>query len=380
MDALTVGDGRLTIGGDGSVKASSMRKTAKCAVIGAGWWATSAHIPALKKHPSAELVAIQSRDIEKARRIARDFKVANACTTTEEVLALRGIDGVIISSTPNVHYVQARAALERELHVLIEKPMTLRAIESEELVALAERNGLHFLVSCPWHYTAHTLEARRLIQTGALGRLKMISVLMTNFVLGLYSGLPWDEIFGRNPTLQNSARPYCTPSHSSYSDPAIAGGGQIYSQVSHVAAHLGFLTGRNPVSVFAQFDNDSTAVDVYNTLNLKLEDGTLVSVASTGATPHSKRNYELRIYGTKGVLLMELWKGKMEYHLFDGDVKRYPDLPEAQIYPMFAPAENFVDVILGRAENGSPARLGHYAMQIIEAACESARSGSKIKL
>lgn len=77
---------------------------------------------------------------------------------------------------------------------------------------------------------------------------------------------------------------------------------------------------------------------------------------------------------------MELWKGKMEYHLFDGEVKRYPDLPEAQIYPMFAPAENFVDVILGRAENGSPARLGHYAMQIIEAACESARSGSKIEL
>lgn len=380
MDALPVGDGTLTIGGDGSVKASSRRKTARCAVIGVGWWATTAHIPALKRHPAAELVAIQSRDAGKARRIARHFEVTNACTTMEEVLAIGGLDGVIISSTPNVHFAQAHAALRQGLHVLIEKPMTLKAAESEELVALAERNGLHFLVSCPWHYTAHTLEARRLIQTGALGQMKMISVLMTNFVLGLYSGLAWDEIFGRNPTLQNSARPYCTPSHSSYSDPAIAGGGQIYSQFSHVAAHLGFLTGRSPVSVFAQFDNAGTAVDVYDTLNLKLEDGTLVAVASTGATPHTKRNYELRIYGTKGVLLMELWKGKMEYHLFDGEVKRYPDLPEAQIYPMFAPAENFVDVILGRAENGSPARLGHYAMQIIEAACESARSGSKIEI
>lgn len=380
MEATTVGDGTLTLADGCATKASSPKKTVKLAVIGAGWWGATAHIPALKQHALAELVAIQSRDVEKARRLARHFGVAYAGATVDEILGLSGIDGVIISSTPNVHYVQARAALERGLHTLVEKPMTLKASESKELVALAEKKGLHFLISCPWHYTSHTLEARRLIQSGVLGQTKMISVLMTNFVLGLYQGLPWSEIFGSNPTPENSAQPHCTPALSSYCDPVVAGGGQIYSQISHVAAHLGMLTGRDPVSVFAQFDNAGTAVDVYNTLNLKLEDGTLVSVASTGATPHIERNYELRIYGTKGFLSMELWKGKMEYHLFSGESKRYPDLPESQIYPMFAPAENFVDVILGRAENGSPARLGHYAMRIIEGACESARTGNKVTL
>jgi len=78
--------------------------------------------------------------------------------------------------------------------------------------------------------------------------------------------------------------------------------------------------------------------------------------------------------------LMELWKGKMESHLFDGQVTRYPDLPEADIYPLFAPTENFVDVIFGRAENGSPARLGLCAMRLIEAGCESARTKSSISL
>ena len=59
---------------------------------------------------------------------------------------------------------------------------------------------------------------------------------------------------------------------------------------------------------------------------------------------------------------------------------RYPDLPEADIYPLFAPTENFVDVILSRAENGSPARLGLSAMKVIEAACESARTHSSVTL
>lgn len=355
-------------------------RTVKCAVIGAGWWGTAAHVPALKHHPLAELVAVQSRDAAKARKTARDFDATHACATVEEVLAVPGLEAVIISSTPNAHYLQARAALERGLHVLIEKPMTITVAEAEELVALAESKRRHFLISSPWLYTARVREARRLIQSGALGRLKMISVLHSNFTAGLYRGLPWAEVFGRNPTRQNSSHPYCTPGRQSYSDPAVAGGGQIYCQVAHIAALLGFLTGCNPVSVFAQFDNDGTGVDVYNMLNLKLDDGTLVSVASTGATPDSERSCEFRLYGTGGLLLMELWKGTMQFHPFQGEVVRYPDLAEAEIYPMFAPAENLVEVILGRAENGAPAWLGLYGMKIIQAACQSARTGENVKI
>jgi predicted dehydrogenase len=361
------------------IKRVAMRSV-KCAVIGAGWWGTAAHIPALKNHPLAELVAVQSQDAAKARKTALDFGATHACVTVEEVLAVDGLEAVIISSTPNAHYAQARAALERDLHVLIEKPMTIKVSEAEELVALAESKRRHFLMSSPWLYTARTREARRLIQAGALGRLKMISVLHSNFTVGLYRGLPWAEIFGRNPNRQNSANPYCTPHRQSYSDPAVAGGGQIYCQVSHIAALLGFLTERSPVSMFAHFDNDGARVDIYNTLNLKLEDGTLVSVASTGATPDSERSCEFRLYGTRGLLIMDFWKGTMEFHPSQGEVRRYPALAEADIYPMFAPAENLVDVILGRAENGSPASLGLYSMRIIEAACQSARTGENVRV
>ena len=119
------------------------------AIVGAGWWGTAAHIPALKDHPDAAVVAVQSRSLDKARKIAADFGVPHACTTVDEVLAIDGLDAVVVSSTPNVHYAHAKAALARGKHVLIEKPMTITVAESEELVDLAQRNGLQFLVSCP---------------------------------------------------------------------------------------------------------------------------------------------------------------------------------------------------------------------------------------
>jgi predicted dehydrogenase len=263
---------------------------------------------------------------------------------------------------------------------LLEKPMTLTAAEAEELQKLAERKKLELLISCPWHYTPHSVEARRLIRSGALGKIKMISVLMTNFTLGLYQGKPWNQIFGDNATGQNAAAPYMTPGLHSYSDPSIAGGGQIYCQVSHVAAHLNFLTGGRLSEVFARFDNGGTQVDVYDALSLKLDDGTLVSVASNGATMPSERNYEVRIYGEEGMLLLELWKGTMAWHNRRGEVKSYPDLGENEIYPMFAPAENFVDVMAGKAANGSPGSTGVFAMQVIEASIASAKERRNIVL
>ena len=348
--------------------------------MGAGWWATTAHIPALKRHPLAEVVAVQKRNPAEARKVADDFGIPVACSTMEEVLAVPGLDAAIISSTPNAHYAQARAALERGLHVLIEKPMTITAKEAEDLVELAEKRKVQFLVSCPWHFTAHAIAARKLIQSGALGPIKMISVLMTNFTDGLYKALPWEKAFGDHPPEPNSPQVYLKPGQTSYSDPKVAGGGQIYCQVSHAAAYLGFLTGQQPSEVFARFDNGDTAVDVYDTLNLKLDGGTLVSLASTGATMLSKRNYEVRVYGAKGMLLLELWKGTMEFHDLNSKVQRQPDIPEADLYPMYAPAENLVDAVLGRAPNGSPATLGLFSMKVIDAACQSARENKNIRI
>src|SRR5665213_1574423 len=342
-------------------------KRIRIGIIGAGWWATFAHIPALKSHPQAELVAVQSREKAKAEKIAGDFRVKYACTTVQEILAIKELDAVIVSSTPNVHYAQARAALESGRHVLIEKPMTFSVDEARELVETAAQKNLQLLVSCPWHFTPHGIEARRLIRSGALGEIKMISMLMTNPIEKLLRGI------NTSPT-HSMDNVYVEPRKGSYSDPAIAGGGQIFCQVSHAAAYLTFLTGLRPAEVYARFDRDGSPNDIYNALTVTLENGALVTIASTGATPLSERHYEVRLFGGKAILQLELWRGTMTLIDFAGQRTEFTPLAENEIYPCQSPALNFVDAILGKIPNGSPGELGLASMEIIEAACESAQT------
>lgn len=348
-------------------------KKIRIGVIGAGWWATFAHIPAIKSHPQAELVAVQSRERAKAERIAHDFGARHACTSVGELLALEGIDAVVVASTPNVHFVQTKAVLNSGLHVLLEKPMTFISNQARELVELAARRRLHLVMSCPWHYTRHGIEARHLIRSGELGEIKMISVLMTNPIEKLLRGINTSPTHG----LENV---YVEPRPGSYNDPTIAGGGQIYCQVSHAAAYLTFLTGLRPAEVFARLDRDGSPNDIYNALTVTLENGALVSLASTGATPLCERNYEVRVFGSKAILRLELWRGTMTMIDFADRRIEFKPLAKEEVYPSQSPALNFIEAILGKAANGSPGELGLASMEIIEAACESAQTGRNEKI
>jgi predicted dehydrogenase len=341
----------------------------KCGVIGAGWWATFAHIPALLRHPNATLIAIQKRNKKEAQKVADDFGVPIACTTAGELLAIEGLQAVVVSSAPNLHFEHASAALTSGKHVLIEKPMTLTVSQAVELVNIARNRGTQFLISCPWHYTAHASEAQRLVRNGDVGEVRMISVLMTNPISHLLRG---------NGTHPTHGTPYIHPREGTYSDPRVAGGGQIYTQVSHAAAYLTFLTGARPTEVFARFHNDDEALDIYDGLNLQMDDGSIATIASTCATNLERRDFEVRVFGTKGMLFLDLWRESMEFVPLIGGPHHYPDLPEDAIYPHEAPALNLVDSIRDPRSNRSPATLGVAAMEVIEAACLSARNGNNV--
>lgn len=346
-----------------------MRDKIKCGVIGAGWWATFAHIPALLGHPDAELIAIQKRDREQAQKVADDFGIPIACSSASELLAIDGLQAVVVSSSPHLHYEHASAALALGKHVLIEKPMTLTVAEAQDLVETAQRNGTQFLISCPWHYTTHAREAQRLVRNGDLGKVRMISVLMTNPISHLLRG---------NGTQPTHGTPYMNPCEGTYSDPRVAGGGQIYAQVCHAAAYLTFLTGARPTEVFARFHNDGEALDIYDALTLQMDDSSIVSLASTGATSLGRKDFEVRVFGTKGMLFLELWSGKMQFVPLVGHPENYTDLPEDEIYPQQAPVLNLIDSIRNPDANLSPATLGVAAMEVIEAACVSAKQGNNV--
>jgi len=94
----------------------------------------------------------------------------------------------------------------------------------------------------------------------------------------------------------------------------------------------------------------------------------------------TERNYEVRVFGSKAILQLELWRGTMTLIDFADKRTEFKPLNEREIYPERAPALNFIDAILGKAPNGSPGELGLASMEVIEAACESAQTNRAEKI
>jgi predicted dehydrogenase len=104
--------------------------------------------------------------IEAARELAPDVaSFDNATAMLDSGL----IDLVVISTPPNSHHAWAKAALERGIHVVLEKPMALTVDECDELIALAADSGLLLVVYQNRRYDQDFVTMAALIHSGAIG-------------------------------------------------------------------------------------------------------------------------------------------------------------------------------------------------------------------
>jgi predicted dehydrogenase len=79
------------------------------------------------------------------------------------------LDLVVISTPPNSHYAWAKEALQRNIHVVLEKPMALRAEECDELMALAAQKDLLLVVYQNRRFDADFVTMSRIIREGLIG-------------------------------------------------------------------------------------------------------------------------------------------------------------------------------------------------------------------
>lgn len=93
------------------------------------------HLKNLLEIKSAECSGIFDIDIEKAQSTAEEFKVKHFSSLED---LFKCSDGIIISTTTSNHYEVGKLALESNLHIFIEKPITSTVHEAEELIELAK--------------------------------------------------------------------------------------------------------------------------------------------------------------------------------------------------------------------------------------------------
>lgn len=349
--------------------------TARIGVIGTGWWATRAHLPAIAANPGAELVAIADPDEANRTRATAAFAPPTTYEDHSEMLEAERLDGVVVAVPHSRHFEIARDALRRDLHVLVEKPMVLTSDHARELLRTAAAHDRQIIVGYPWHYNEQADRARDWIASGAVGELLYVHSLFASIVWELYRGdveSVADEMgYTVNPTGRDT-----------YSDPALSGGGQGVTQITHSGALLLHMTGLEPAEVFALMHNHDLRVDLVDALSVRFEGGCLGTVGSTGSTVRTQEEVlEYRLYGTGGHILFDVMNEQLMLYRADGSTEQSPPCPPAPAgrdystsYPEEGPLDNLVEVIGGGA-NRSPGRLGARVVAMLEAAYASAAEG-----
>lgn len=147
--------------------------SAKIGVIGCGWWATRAHMPALKANPDATIAGIADPNRQNRERAAERFGVPpnRVFTSAEALFAGVELDAAIVAVPHATHAELARSVLDRRLHLLLEKPMTINPADARGLAALAERREVELIIGYPWHYNRQVLAVRNAIADGRIARL-----------------------------------------------------------------------------------------------------------------------------------------------------------------------------------------------------------------
>jgi len=114
-------------------------------------------------------------------------------TAPQRLIAASDVDAVVIATPVTSHYPLAKASLLAGKHTFVEKPLATSSQECEELIEIAERNGLVLAVDHTFLYSAPVRKIVEIIQAGDLGEIRYINSRRLN--LGLFQkdvNVAWD--------------------------------------------------------------------------------------------------------------------------------------------------------------------------------------------
>lgn len=143
-------------------------------LVGVGTWAEYGHIPSLKLLPEFEIVAVYSRSQEKADAVAARHGIKYALNSLQELVQHPEVDFVIVLTPAPHHEEGIRAAIAAGKDVYCEWPLTPRKALSQELMALAEKNGVRHIVGLQRRLGPDYRYVRDLLRDGYIGELRSV--------------------------------------------------------------------------------------------------------------------------------------------------------------------------------------------------------------
>lgn len=122
----------------------------------------------------AKLMAVGSRNIERARKFAADHAIPKAHGSYDALVVDGDVDAIYVATPHSFHRAHSLLALNAGKHVVCEKPFTINEAELREVVETARARRL-FLMEAMWtRFFPVMAQARELVRDGAIGEVRLI--------------------------------------------------------------------------------------------------------------------------------------------------------------------------------------------------------------
>lgn len=164
--------GHGTLRTRGEARGVVVHMVVRVGLIGAGKMGLS-HLAIVNAHPDTRVVAVCD-PVGYVLSVLRKYTGVPTYKDYKKMIDEAGLDAVFVATPTSTHFECAKYALERGLHVFVEKPLTLSPEESKSLSELAVRNRRVNQVGFHNRFIDTFREARRLASGGALGTISTI--------------------------------------------------------------------------------------------------------------------------------------------------------------------------------------------------------------
>ncbi len=346
-----------------------MSKT-KIALLGAGFIA-DIHLESYHRFvPDADVVAVFTRDLKKAKAFARKHRIAQAFDNMEKAIIDSGCDVVDICLPNFLHHRAVLAAARAGRHVIIEKPLALNLAEADEMIAVCRKAGTKLMYAEELCFAPKYERVRKLVNDGAVGKIFQM----------------------------RQCEKHDGPHSDWFYDINQSGGGAIMDMGCHGIAWFRWMLGGAPKvkSVYAHLQNGllhgkRTRAEENSVVIVEFESGAIGVVENSWAK-HGGMDDRVEVYGTGGVVYADLFLGNSALTYSEagyGYAMEKAGSTQGWTFTMFEEAFNqgypqelkhFIECIRDDKAPIVTGEDGRAVLEIMLAAYESARTGRKVKL
>ena len=259
-------------------------------IIGCGDIARARFFPVIARTPGLKLRSLHSRTPSACEPLARQYG-GSVHATLDGLLGAAEVEAVVIATPHPSHADLAIRSLEAGKHVLVEKPMATSLADAIRIEEAAARSRRVFM-ALPFDRSPAVEEAKRLIESGAIGRVSMADAVLAH----------------RGP----KHAPWFFDAKRAHWGVVADLGVYLISQLTYLFGPA--LTVRAKVNTIFPERQDQQGAQVAVTVDdnacaiLELPEGILGTIRANWCSPSDHRNVicQTRIHGTAGIIFINL--------------------------------------------------------------------------